>query len=780
MNPWSCGWRRRASRRDDPLQPYSQVTLLFESAQMEAGFIERQKDFLISRLKLLDAIALSLNIFTITFNIVAHKQHQRETFDNDIAYGASRTSLAILATSALALILGLMVMNCAWLMRKTSPLVIEISSTLLATVCMAVAVLRSPERFVKIAGYTVQEAFGDRYFSDSHALLMIDGVITALHLGCPVRWCCLFMIEVAGVAIFGFIIFVLGSNEPASHDVFSFLFLNALIFLAAMGKRAAEIGERQAFMDIIKEKQRRCEVEFKLSQAGGDRTERRQRAQDAASDAPSVAVTTLSTMVFDPPSFHDDRDITKQLARVKELGNSEHWCIDETEVAFHAREVLGRGGFGQVVKAVWCGVAVAVKFPYDKLEASNLKALPDLCRELRILRYLRHPNIVVIHGAMVDARLRQVALVLELIQGVVLDKYVVDREPSLIARYQLMLGVCNALLYLHTRHPHIVHGDLKSKNVMVDLSGDGPKSKLLDFGLSRVLTPHTQHLGGTLNWMAPEVFRPDAEVKCSADIFSLGRLIAFIATSTPPSSYLGGIKQTMASALAKPPAPTWPAGCAFEASCKDLVQSCLEVDESARPGIRRVHSLLVRLPHWMDLAGVGADEESGEVPARPPPPQPQPAAAAPPVPVPEPKQQAPREALEGGRLPRLPEEEELRPDRANEAVPSAALPENGLFEGRPEDAPQRPAAPGQAEAKTLRAPSQPKTREEEMEAALLAAISRWNFEVSCHRCCEKHAGVGIAWQICSKMLSSPCSPEPLPFPGPLPCGEHPKVPLLQL
>ena len=50
---------------------------------------------------------------------------------------------------------------------------------------------------------------------------------------------------------------------------------------------------------------------------------------------------------------------------------------------------------------------------------------------------------------------------------------------------QLLPGICSALWYLHSRHPPVVHGDLKASDIMVEMCRSEVTPKLLDFGLSR-------------------------------------------------------------------------------------------------------------------------------------------------------------------------------------------------------------------------------------------------------------------------------------------------------
>ena len=93
----------------------------------------------------------------------------------------------------------------------------------------------------------------------------------------------------------------------------------------------------------------------------------------------------------------------------------EQWLVREAEVQLtDPIHFLGSGGFGVVVSGSVHGTLVAVKCPVC-LEGAQ--SLADIGNELRILRKLKHPNIVMFHGACFDFENGDVALVLELLHG---------------------------------------------------------------------------------------------------------------------------------------------------------------------------------------------------------------------------------------------------------------------------------------------------------------------------------------------------------------------------
>lgn len=156
---------------------------------------------------------------------------------------------------------------------------------------------------------------------------------------------------------------------------------------------------------------------------------------------------------------------------------------------------LGEGSFGKVFQAT---AQVAFKKPKGQRGQS------DLINEIRILRWLKHENIVAFLGS------KSGGLVLGL-TGENLHQHIQLKGGSLRidSIMGFGLGVACGLEYLQQRG--IVHLDLKSKNVLIK-SGI---AKLSDFGLSKVLTEdnvghEVLHYDGQLygsNSIYPESFK---------------------------------------------------------------------------------------------------------------------------------------------------------------------------------------------------------------------------------------------------------------------------------
>ncbi|EGR28558.1 protein kinase domain protein [Ichthyophthirius multifiliis] len=86
--------------------------------------------------------------------------------------------------------------------------------------------------------------------------------------------------------------------------------------------------------------------------------------------------------------------------------------------------------------------------------------------------------------------------------------------------------IANGMIYLHNLTPPIIHRDLKSLNLLLDVPFNEDSFnyniKIADFGLSRTQSqdPMTSVLG-TFHWMAPEVFEKK-QYTTKADVYSYG------------------------------------------------------------------------------------------------------------------------------------------------------------------------------------------------------------------------------------------------------------------
>jgi eukaryotic-like serine/threonine-protein kinase len=208
----------------------------------------------------------------------------------------------------------------------------------------------------------------------------------------------------------------------------------------------------------------------------------------------------------------------------------------DTFAAYDVVELVGRGGMGEVYRAVdrRLGRQVALKV-LPRAFSDDPHRLARFEREARVLASLNHPNIGAIYG-LADETGRP-ALVLEFVEGASLAT-LLEHGPLPIA--QALAIARQAALALDAAHQGgVVHRDLKPANIVVTPEGT---VKVLDFGLAKaasgaapdagltgVLAPGT--VLGTPSYMAPEQAegRP---VDHRADTWAFGCILFEMLTGT--------------------------------------------------------------------------------------------------------------------------------------------------------------------------------------------------------------------------------------------------------
>jgi eukaryotic-like serine/threonine-protein kinase len=199
-------------------------------------------------------------------------------------------------------------------------------------------------------------------------------------------------------------------------------------------------------------------------------------------------------------------------------------------------EILGQGGMGSVYRAVDenLGVDVAVK--------ENLFTTDEYARQFRleavILANLRHPNLPRVTDHFVIGDEGQY-LVMDYIEGEDLRQRM-ERAGNITEDDAILMGaaMCDALTYLHTRKPPILHRDIKPGNVKITPDGH---IFLVDFGLAKVLHGSQATTTGaramTPGYSPPEQYGT-ARTDPRTDIYSLGATIYAALTGVIPEDGL--------------------------------------------------------------------------------------------------------------------------------------------------------------------------------------------------------------------------------------------------
>ncbi|XP_058737531.1 MDIS1-interacting receptor like kinase 2-like [Vicia villosa] len=215
--------------------------------------------------------------------------------------------------------------------------------------------------------------------------------------------------------------------------------------------------------------------------------------------------------------------------------------IEATE-NFDDKHLIGVGSQGNVYKAeLATDLVVAVKkFHLVTDETKSYFSSKSFTSEIEALTGIKHRNIIKLHGFCSHSKFS--FLVYKFMEGGSLDQ-MLNNDTQAAAfdwekRMNVVKGVANALSYLHHDcSPPIIHRDISSKNVLLDLDYEAHVS---DFGTAKFLKPgllsYTE-FAGTFGYAAPELAQT-MEVNEKCDVYSFGVLALEIIMGKHPGDLI--------------------------------------------------------------------------------------------------------------------------------------------------------------------------------------------------------------------------------------------------
>ncbi|KAG1896009.1 kinase-like domain-containing protein [Suillus fuscotomentosus] len=213
---------------------------------------------------------------------------------------------------------------------------------------------------------------------------------------------------------------------------------------------------------------------------------------------------------------------------------------------------VASGAFANVYRCEWRKPSgpvkkVAVKtFRHHTDPTISKQELRMFQREAAIWAHLVHDNIVTLYGTTEEFG-PTTALVSQWFPHDTLSRLIREQGATLTIKSKLKLlhGIASGLHYLHS-FP-IVHGDITSSNILVDLKEGEYKACLTDFSLSNVLCGHLKMCqieastvrSGAVRWTAPELLGshdPPSDIKPTTqnDMYSFGRVMFHLLTLIIP------------------------------------------------------------------------------------------------------------------------------------------------------------------------------------------------------------------------------------------------------
>ena len=199
---------------------------------------------------------------------------------------------------------------------------------------------------------------------------------------------------------------------------------------------------------------------------------------------------------------------------------STHKRLGEYEVIKN----IGEGSFGHVKLAIHTltGQKVALKY-FSKTKIKNMKLGARVTREIQYLRLLDHPHIIKIYEVINTPS--DIIMVIEFAGAELFDTLARHgRLPEEAARsifQQLVSAVA------HSHKYKVIHRDLKPENILIDWTGPVPDVKVIDFGLSNVMTDgdFLRTSCGSPCYACPEVISAKVYAGPEVDVWSIGVIL---------------------------------------------------------------------------------------------------------------------------------------------------------------------------------------------------------------------------------------------------------------
>lgn len=203
----------------------------------------------------------------------------------------------------------------------------------------------------------------------------------------------------------------------------------------------------------------------------------------------------------------------------------------EIEPHYDIVEVVGRGAYGVVVAAKDSRTNQMIAIKKIKKAFEHKIFAKRTLRELKILRLLKHDNILNLQNLLLPLareNFQDIYMLSELVEG---DLYSIIKSPQKLEEDHIkfiIYQILRALKYQHSAN--ILHRDLKPRNILISSKCE---VKICDYGLARLLnfnanqkTDNMTDYVATRWYRAPELLLANEGYDAKIDIWSVGCILA--------------------------------------------------------------------------------------------------------------------------------------------------------------------------------------------------------------------------------------------------------------
>jgi Tol biopolymer transport system component len=296
-------------------------------------------------------------------------------------------------------------------------------------------------------------------------------------------------------------------------------------------------------------------------------------------------------------------------------------AIDSTISHYRIKELIGRGGMGEVYKAVdiQLGRVVALKTLLSE-KAADEDARRRFLREARAASILSHPSICTIYEVGQEGDVAFISM--QYLEGNTIHDILAKGPLRIEDALSYALDIADALDEAHRNG--VIHRDIKPSNIIVNERG---LAVVLDFGLAKQVgylpaqsedTPTllqvttTATIVGTVPYMSPEQLRGEA-LDARSDIFSFGSTLYETLTGKLPFNGRSPIDVTH-SILHSDPTPIHQARMDLDAELDAIVRKALQKEPDAR--YPSASELKADLAGYIQRKGLAVKSISSESSAR--------------------------------------------------------------------------------------------------------------------------------------------------------------------